>query len=135
MLGDVVPTPPKECNRSSASRSESSSWRKGETNQPCTLSALNSPDARRIIPASRPARGEPIMTQRLISRVTARALLVCVMLIAGFAAPLRAGPPKDLAKDFDALLQQSDNLVSAGKLQEAIEVERRAVDLAEKTFG
>ena len=53
------------------------------------------------------------MTQRLISRVTARALLVCVMLIAGFATPLRADP----AKDLDALAQQSDNLLNAGKLQ------------------
>src|SRR5215471_11892880 len=71
------------------------------------------------------------MTQRLISRVTARALLVCVMLIAGFATPLRADP----AKDLDALAQQSDNLLNAGKLQEAIELGRRAVGLAEKSFG
>jgi CHAT domain-containing protein len=71
------------------------------------------------------------VTQHLISRVMARALLVCVMLVLGFAAPLRA----QSAKDLDALGKQSETLIGAGKYQEAIEVEGRAVALAERTFG
>jgi CHAT domain-containing protein/tetratricopeptide (TPR) repeat protein len=72
-----------------------------------------------------------IMAMRLVLRVIARVVLVAMILAGSIWAPLRAQSTDEL----DTLGEQVGNLTAAGKYPEAIEMARRSVALAEKTFG
>jgi CHAT domain-containing protein/tetratricopeptide (TPR) repeat protein len=68
---------------------------------------------------------------RPVLRAIVRVVLVAMILAGSIRAPLRAQSSDEL----DAIAQQIGNLTAAGKYPEAIEMARRSVALAEKTFG